>query len=113
MEHILAGRREQKRYIKEFDVEYTRFSFRGRAARSSRAKTKNISLGGLCLEAEKRLLKGSILKVGIYGNGSGGMAGVFCRVEWCRKKSGAYMAGLSFIDLDKEETEQIYCLLVN
>ncbi len=113
MEHILAGRREQKRYIKEFEAGYIPVSCRGRAASPLRAKTKDISLGGLCLEAEKRFLKGSILKVGIHGNGSGRAEDVFCRVEWCRKKKGAYTAGMSFINLDKVATEQIYCLLVN
>ncbi len=102
-------RRAYKRYEKEIEAEYKLMSDSVdlMAMTYERAKTKNISFGGVCLEVKNKIFEGSVIRLGIPPGGEAVKINTFCEVEWCSPASGGYSAGLSFISLTEEDIKYI------
>lgn len=72
-----------------------------------KARSKNVSMGGICLAVDSEVAAGNVVRVDIPIGGSGAKINTFCEVAWCRKDLEGYLAGFSFISLAEEETKLI------
>jgi len=109
MMNFFKERRASKRFNAELDTE---FKILGddtdlMELRYRKAKTKNISFGGLCMATKLRVESGSVVRIDLPLEDRLKAINTFCEVEWCRPESGSYLAGLSFIGLGDEETEHL------
>lgn len=103
MDSFFSDRRCKKRYSDTIPCEYKILDedIDIMELRYKKAKTKNISLGGLCVETDDKVLPGSLIRVEIQLGDTPKKIDTFCEVEWARKGNERYMAGLSFISLDE------------
>lgn len=69
--------------------------------------TKNISNGGLCISAPRKITKGYIVKVGLELETSEKPISAFCEVKWCAKSGSEFEAGLKFLGLEDEDMENL------
>ncbi|MGD0566370.1 MAG: PilZ domain-containing protein [Candidatus Goldiibacteriota bacterium] len=79
------------------------------------AKAKNISKGGLCLEVERKLIEGNVIRIELPSLGENKTIKAFCEVQWCRKGSADnnYEAGLSFIALREDDVNYLVDFIDN
>ena len=79
------------------------------------AKAKNISKGGLCLELERKLTEGNVIRIELPSLGENKTIKAFCEVQWCRKGSSDsnYEAGLSFIALREDDVNYLVDFIDN
>jgi c-di-GMP-binding flagellar brake protein YcgR len=77
-----------------------------------KTKTKNISSGGLCISAVRKILKGYIVKVGVEIETSEKPISAYCEVKWCAKSGAEYEAGLKFLNLQQNDAESINSLIL-
>ena len=78
-----------------------------------KAKTINISKGGLCLKLGLRLDEGSVVRLEMPMGSDSKTINTFCEVEWCVPASGEFKTGLSFIGLSEDGTEYMDELISN
>lgn len=113
MKNIAHERRTDKRIDKQLDVEYKvlgeEIDILGFCYK--KAKTKNISLKGLCLFMGMKLQEGSVLRLDVATEDANKSINTFCEVEWCRPDVNGYEAGLSFISLNKNDITYLQSLL--
>lgn len=69
--------------------------------------TKNISNGGLCISAPRKIAKGYIVKVGLELDTADKPISAFCEVKWCAKAGSEFEAGLKFLSLEDKDVENI------
>ena len=93
-----AERRRHKRKDLETQVGYSS---------ENRAKARNISIGGICIEADQKLSMGTILFL-VIPLKDNGMVQVIAEVVWCRKgRESSYDIGLEFFCLNDYSKEKI------
>ena len=102
MNSFFSDRRGGKRYSNNLTCEYKILDedIDIMEIRYKTAKTTNISLGGICVETQDKVMPGSLIRVEIPLGDSPQKINTFCEVEWARPGNGRYMAGLSFMSLD-------------
>ncbi|MCE5300865.1 MAG: PilZ domain-containing protein [Spirochaetia bacterium] len=71
-----------------------------------KAKTINISKRGVCLAIDSRVKEGDVMRLDVE-LGDRKKINTFGEVEWCKKESDRYEAGISFISLSNRDTETL------
>ena len=76
-----------------------------------KARIKNISLGGICLQSNQSLKTGNMVRINFTLHENDKIVDTFCEVKWCKRVIDGFLAGLSFITLTEEEKENINSLI--
>jgi hypothetical protein len=76
--------------------------------------TRNISKGGLCIQVNRKLTEGNVIRVEIpTPENVERTIKAFCEVQWCVKNANNsdFEAGLSFIALKEEDVDYLESLV--
>lgn len=76
--------------------------------------TRNISKGGLCIQVNRKLTEGNVIRVEIpTPEDAQRTIKAFCEVQWCVKNgnNADFEAGLSFIALKEEDIDYLETLV--
>jgi hypothetical protein len=116
MEDDYSERRIDTRFKNDLTAEYKLFGedFDLLSFRYQKARTKDISKRGVCLQVEGFIKEGDVMRLDLEIEDRKKI-NTFGEVEWCRKDAGGYIAGISFISLSPHDNETLseYLNLLN
>ena len=60
---------------------------------------RNVSLGGICIQVEKRMKINDVIDMEFHLPGSSNKFTVHAKVKWQEKSHGEYLTGLEFVNI--------------